>query len=281
MLSRYFLFPLIIAAGVLLYLMVWHYHPQYAYALIGVAFAITALLLIEDHINLWWTKKHPPKIDPGLKSFMMSYIPFYRGLPIDLREEFERDLELLERRMDFFAKTTEDLSDEIKALCCIYPTIFGFQKSSIDLSKKFKTVVLYLHPFLTPNIPDEVHVSELDTEDGVYIYTIDHLHLGFKSRHFFNIALYEAAQAFLYVSNKTEEFKEVCPKLSDLLKIGDYDSEELKIFCGILPDKTEAILIHHYFTYPELIQRHFPEAFKKLENEFGTYHILSQNPRFI
>lgn len=276
MLSRIIMFPFVIIAGYNLYQMVFDYRDHYPVIFIVCILIIAAIIMIEPQINLWWVKKKPPKTDPGLKNFLYNYIPFYRGLPHKLRGEFEIELALNEYRFEIFSKTDKDLSDDLKTLCCIYPTILDYNHQ-MGLSKKFSRAAIYAHPFLSPLNMEEVHISELHTEDGLFVYTFEHLQLGFRSPEFFNIALYEPAKAFLFMSEFREKLSPLCPDLEEILEAGPYDKTKLKAYCGVLPDDPEALLIHHFFTFPEKIKELAPDAFELLLEIFGDHHILSRN----
>ena len=280
MLSRYILLPILLAAGVILYLMVFQFRPNYPPIFIGLIMAAAGVLMLERAINNWWLEKNPPTSDPALVNFLYNYIPYYRGLPPNLRKDYERLLEKIISKTEFYSRAGSDLSDALKALCCIYPAVFSFQTQT-QLIKKFNTVVFYGHPFLTPNFPDQVHVSEVDFEDGVYIYTIDHLQLGYRGSAYFNTALYEAAKVWLSKYEGAETVREISPSVAEVLEASDYGEKELSAYCGMLPDDSTALLIHHFFTFPEQIERLYPEAYKKLTEILGDYHVLSKRPVII
>lgn len=277
MLSRIIMLPFILTGGFSLYKMFFDYSDIYAFIFSGCVLMIAAILMIEPQLNVWWVEKKPPKTDPSLRNFLYNYIPFYRGLTYELRLQFEQMLAKNEYRFEVISKTDKDLSADIKTLSCIYPTILDFNHQ-LGLAKKVSRVALYAHPFLSPVEMEHVHVSELDFEDGIYVYTIEHLQLGFKSNRFFNIALYEPAKAFLMLSDYREKIAPVCPEIEEILTAGPYDSKALQAFCGLLPDDREALLIHHFFNHPDEVKKLFPEAFPILKEIFGDHHLLSKNP---
>ena len=277
MFSRIIMLPFGLLAAFSLYMMAFNQDFFYTITLSGSVVVIAAVLMLEKQINLWWTAKKPPKTHPALKNFLYSYIPFYRGLTVPQRTEFERRLELAESRMEVYSKTEQDLTDDVKTLSCIYPVILDFQ-TELKLDKKYHHVVLYGHPFLSPERMEHVHVSEFNHEDGVYIYCLEHLQLGFRSTQFFNIALYEAANAFLSLYKEGGEIKKHCKDRSQIFDLGSWTEKELAAYCGELPDVLPALLIHHFFIFPEKVKEKFPEAFKTLTGIFGDYHVLSEKP---
>jgi len=73
----------------------------------------------------------------------------------------------------------------------------------------FETVVVYQHPFPSPEFPEQWHSSELYAEDGVVLLSLEAALPGiFEPRNHFNIALYEWARAALSVNDRTSQTKE-------------------------------------------------------------------------
>ena len=280
MFSRLLMFPFGLAAGFSLYMMAFNQNFFYADILIGSILVIAGLFMVENQINLWWAKKNPPKTDPALKNFLYNYIPFYRGLPVPMRTEFERRLDIAESRIEVYSKTEKDLSDDVKILSCIYLTILDFNQR-LGLEKKFNHIVLYGHPFLSPERMENVHVSEFNKEDGVFIYSLEHLQLGFRSTQFFNIALYEAANAFLTLYKEREKIDILCDDRPKIYGLGIWSENELAAFCGELPDILPSVLIHNFFIFPEKVKELYPEAYSALVDIFGDYHVLSNKPMLI
>ncbi|TVQ42365.1 MAG: hypothetical protein EA362_13360 [Saprospirales bacterium] len=269
--------PFGLLAAFSLYMMIFYQDFFYTITMSGSVIVIAGVLMLEKQINLWWTSKKPPKTDPQLKNFLYNYIPFYRGLAVPQRIEFERRLEIAESRMEVYSKTEEDISDDVKTLSCIYPIILDF-RTELKLDKKYHHVVLYGHPFLSPERMEHVHVSEFNQEDGVYIYSLEHLQLGFRSTQFFNIALYEAANAFLSLYKQGYKIDNLCGDSSQIFELGSWSEKELAAYCGELPDVLPALLIHHFFIFPEKVKKQYPLAYETLSGIFGDYHVLSEKP---
>ncbi len=277
MFSRIILFPIIIAAAVVLYLMIFYYRDYYPPIFIVLVLLTTSVLMVEQKINEWWAGKRKMSADPSLRNFLYTYIPYYKGLTPQQRKDYEHELEKYMLKADFFAKLSDDLPDDIKALACIYPAIFSYQ-TGINLSKKYKTVVFYPHPFLTPDFSEEVHVSETNLEDGVFIYAIEHLHMGYRGSHFFNVAIYETACAWLNEHLEGRIVKEKCPDREEIFKLGTYGDDELSRYFGMPPANDAALLIHHFFVFPENLKKAMPELYESLVDIFGDYHVLTNKP---
>jgi Mlc titration factor MtfA (ptsG expression regulator) len=275
MLSRIIILPFVVAAGVILYLMIFNYRPDYPTVFIVLVFIITGILMGERRINEWWTDKRKRTSDPSLVNFLFNYVPYYRGLTPPSRKEFEHQLERYITRTDFFAKLSEELPDDIKVLACIYPTVLSYQ-TGIDLSKKYRTVVFYVHPFLTPEYSEEVHISEVNAEDGVFIFSIEHLQMGYRGSGFFNVAIYETAKAWLGEHIQGKNITERCPEREEVMSLAPYGDDELKRYCGMLPDNCSALLIHHFFVFPEELERKNPDVYNFLIGILGDHHVLSK-----
>jgi Mlc titration factor MtfA (ptsG expression regulator) len=280
MFSRILMLPFGLVAAFSLYTLVFNQDFFYTIILSGSILVIAGIFMVEKQINFWWSKKNPPKTDAALKNFLYNYIPFYRGLPVPMRTEFERRLDMAESRIEVYSKTEEDLSDDVKILSCIYPTILDF-KHNLGLWKKFNHVVLYGHPFLSPERMEKVHISEFNKEDGVYIYSLEHLQLGFRNTNFFNIALYEAANAFLSLYPDRHKIHELCSDRDRIFNLGVWSIEELEAYCGELPDQLASILIHHFYIFPEKVKTDHQQAYEILVEIFGDYHVLTNKPIII
>ena len=124
----------------------------------------------------------------------------------------------------------QDIPEDIKYLVAAQALILSRKKENWLLEPYFR-IVLYPHPFLSPEIPETVHASELHEEDGVLIFSMEQLLPGFFSwgKHF-NLCTYEWARAYysLFPAEK-DELKDY--QLDNIPIV--FQPEEVKKFIGL------------------------------------------------
>lgn len=195
MLSKIISIPFIIAAAVFLYL-TWEISDRYALYIVPFVISLAVIYILSPQIDWWWYQRYPPKLDAKVQQLFEKLLPFYKNLSPVAKERFRDRVALFMEGNDFIAKGTDTVPEDIKAVIAANAVWLTCGKKDY-LFPKFEQVVIYPSPFPSP-IYKVWHTSELYEEDGVLLFSAEHLMKSFlQPTKFFNIGLYEYARAFM------------------------------------------------------------------------------------
>lgn len=259
--SRLLATPFAIAGLIFLYL-AWEVHEGYSWYIIPFVLTISLIFVFSPQIDWYWLKRNPPKLDPPIHHVLTTYHSFYQALPAADKTNFRNRVSLFMIGNDFKAQGAEAVPEDLKGAVAINAVHLTYGLEEF-LFRKFETVVMYSHPFPSPQYPKHEHVSELYEEDGVILFAADQLMQGLLyPNKFYNIGLHEYAHAFI-LSNPdlpwpqpTEELWEKLEQISGFNKTHIFETIN-RPDVELLP----AIIVHYFI---------FPEGFKVLLADFQT-----------
>ena len=130
------------------------------------------------HINWWWYKKYPPKLPSEIEAFFEKSAPIYRNLSAEDREKFGMRVRLFVESKEFIGKGIEEIPEDVLYMIAYYAILLTFDQEDF-LFDRYERIVIYPHPFLSPNIPDDVHSVEIEHSDGTIIFSLEQLAAGF------------------------------------------------------------------------------------------------------
>lgn len=238
-----------------------------------LAFMATIIILVllyvfQYQINEFFWKRNPPPLDLKLRSWMTHHSNLIQQLSPENRAQFEKRISLFVKLKTFTLKAEKDYELEEDSKCLI---AHEFQRLTLGredfLYKEYDQVVVYNHPFPTPNI-EVLHAAEIFSEDGVIILSREQLINGFFDPTQINIALLLAVMTFIE-SNPRLEYP----------KVGDIDTEDLlashnlaldpfKAILGVDHVKTLDILIYCFVEHSVMFKKWNKEVFQQLERIF-------------
>ncbi len=169
----------------------------------AVPFVIALALAIVFRPELEWAyyTRYPHDLDPRIVGLLDAKQPsWYAHLSTRERLLLRQRTFLTLLGLDFKPQGLDDggLPADVEALIAIQAA-----RLSLGLSPKraipepFENVVVYKHPFPSPQFPELFHASEIYTEDGVVMLSLHQaLPAALDPEEYFNIALYEWARAF-------------------------------------------------------------------------------------
>jgi hypothetical protein len=225
--------------------------------------SLASIFVLHQDIDKWWYSKKPGNLPAGLRNFISENLPLFRYLGPEAKLNFEKEVMKFLRVKTFVLKGFDDIPEEIKAMLAIF-AVLPMINRPIWSSKlaHFDNIVLYNHPFPSPQFPNHLHVSEIHYDDGVAVFSIPHFVQAFKSPlQFFNTALYEWSRIYL---NKDFDFK---IPYAQLEQISGFQNSGILKYIGLPETELDwrAVTIHHFYT--------FPVKFKMIHEK--TYNILS------
>lgn len=213
----------------------------------GIGLACVMLVYIFQHqINWWWFRRFPPKLDASARAMYARAQPYYTTLSEGARQEFDTRARLFVEDKEFIAQGPKDVAEDIKYMVAFYAVMLTLHRDTF-LFKPYDRVVLYLHPFISPNYPDAVHSYELEHDDGTIIFALEQLNAGFFSpQKFYQTGLHAFAELYQrqYLADvKIEDQERVW---SALEPAGGWSRKEIEDFTGLPLTSPIPVMIHHW-----------------------------------
>ena len=245
-----------------------------------IPFVILAVIYVmAPQVNWWWYKRNPPTLDIRIQRFIDDHFIFYQKLTPELKERFRDRVALYLLGNEFIRPVHPDdpdatanrkmVPEDLKAAVASVAVQLSFGKQNF-LNGKFENIIIYPHPFPTPQYGDVFHTSEIYEPDGVILFASDILMTGFKSpQDFFSIALYEFARIFRILNplvsypvldeKAWDEFERISgisrPKIEAVINLTDIDIWGVAVF--------------HFYTFPERFQKFMPDLYHFMSNIFN------------
>ena len=242
---------------------------EYAiYALIPVILGAICFILAPQ-INWWYYEKNPPKADEDLRKILGARSEFYRRLSEDDKQEFERRTMLFIMAKQFTPKVHDEVPEDMKAIIAASAVQLTFRQKTDWLFDEYETFIIYPHPFPTPQ-HEAWHVAETYAEDGVMLFSAEHLlHGFFEPLKYYQIALHEFAGAFIDKNPEVSKVDFGQNPWQNFQRISNFSEEKIKAYIGLENVRPEAVGVTLFFTHRAYFAQHLPEAFKMLQKVFG------------
>ncbi|NUO01348.1 MAG: zinc-dependent peptidase [Saprospiraceae bacterium] len=262
--------PFFLLAAVLLGL-VLGVSERYAPTLVVPTVGLAILYVFSPEINWWWYRRNPPDLPDPLKR-LISHSPYYKRLPENLQLRFRQKVALFMMGTDFKKPTDEGgVPEDIKAALAASAVPLILTTETL-VFPHFEHVVMYATPFPSPQYPTRMHLSEIYEEDGVVLFSAEHLLKGFlQPEQYFPIGLYEYARIFLRLCEKQHV---AVPKSEESIwqsieAMAGYSHGRIAQWINLEEKDIElpAVIIVHFFMFPERFRALEPglyEAYCKL-----------------
>ena len=250
-----------------------HFTEEYIYSYIAVPLVLLLVLvyIFSPQINWWWYSRNPEEVPPSLRKILETRMPFYQILSPQEQEKFRHRLGLFLMGNEFIPKggDSEKVPEDIQLIIAANACQITLGETNL-LLPKFEHVVVYAHPFPSPQYHDW-HVSELFEEDGVILFSAEHLMKSFmEPQTHFNIGLYEYAKAFRLQYPKYTYPTTSDVKWADIQQISGFTQERLEAWIGLKNLDIVAIAMALFFTHPQefkqknaFLYRHLERLFKR------------------
>ena len=163
------------------------------------AAVLILIYLFQPQINYWWLSNNPIAIDDKVLKMLERTNPVYRIMSHEDKRLFQNRLVLYTEGNAFMSKGMEqdfDVPYDVKMMTGQIPITMMWNKKDIFL-KAFERIVIYKHPFPSPKFKF-LHTAETDIEDGVIIYSLEHMEAAFLNpTSFYNVAWHAYAEAYV------------------------------------------------------------------------------------
>lgn len=262
--------PFIVIAGSLFAMS--HFMENGFYARLSIPFVIIAALcyILAPQINWRYYLKNPPEMEHGLRHMLETKVEFYQEMHPFVRKKFRGRVMLFIEATDFKVQVSDEFPSDMK-ICIAASAVQLLMGRGDYLFKKYENIILYPHPFPSPQFPEHWHNTEYFTEDGVVMFAAQPLLLGFITpKKYYNIALHQYAEVYQlsYPALKYPDLKESA--WERLGQISGFTKEIITKTIGLPDVSLFAVATVHYFIYPKKLAATWPE----LSNELA---IIYQN----
>lgn len=249
-----------------------HFTDNGIYAQLAVPFVIlTALCYIfAPQINWRFYLKKPPVMEFGLRHVLESKVEFYQEMHPFIRKKFRNRVMLFIEAVDFKVQVSDEFPSDMK-ICIAASAVQLLMGRGDYFFKKFENIILYPHPFPSPQFPEHWHNSEVFEEDGVVLFAAQPLLLGFLTpKKYYNIALHEYAKVYqiTYPDLNYPDLEESA--WERLAQISGFTKEIITKTIGLPDISLFAVATVHFFVFPKEIAAAWPELAIQMEAIFLT-----------
>jgi len=228
------------------------------------------LMISHGHIDYWYLKKYPIKLDKEVLTLLNQYIPFYNDLNEEDKVKYHHRLSQYIEGRSFTSVGSEhkDVPYDIRAMISTNAIQIAFNQKDV-LIGDFDRIFVYKHPFGSPT-HNFLHTVETEAEDGVIIYSLEQLIPGITNpKLYYNIGMHGYVEAFIK-ANPTAPFP---PKLNadwfDILAISGLGKKQILSTIGFENVDLLVVLGTCYFTYPSAFEKRLPILKKDLDILFN------------
>ena len=269
MLSKWILIPLAALLGVVLLVSYVLGYDEFSFLIVPLVVVLAVVYVLSPDLDRWWMQKHPQKLPKGMVRFIYDHIPLYRMMSAEERDLFENEVSLFLKSTTFMPQGFEKVPEDLKAVVAASAHILtAFKPMWHQKFHLFQNIVLYRHPFPSPQFPNYLHSSELYIEDHVAIFSTDHFMKAFRfPQQYFNSALYEWSKVVMLDEPMSFEVQ-----LDLLPEISGFTNEDIVSHIG-LPEECvdwQAVAATYFFTFPVRFKMHSENMYEAYAEFFGV-----------
>jgi hypothetical protein len=207
------------------------------------------------------TRGAPLKLDSEVRDMLLSTAPHFRTMTTGQQLLMEDRMRRWIIKKDFINKNEQDAPEDSKFILAYYAILLTMHQKSFDYDG-LDRVVFYHHPFLSPQFPDDVHIAEVEIEDGTMIVSVPHLLKGHFEKGFYNIGLHLMAEAYhhLYVKDQIQWSDDIWSVLESISTIPKISIDN---YIGIPVSNPWPVAVHHQVMYRDVqifeVTSHLPQ----------------------
>ncbi len=235
----------------------------YIYAVPFVV-SLAAVYTLSPQIDWWWYQRHPPGLPAMVRHLINTNLPFYQNLSAAEKTRFRTRTSMYMEANEFMAQGMETVPPDVKGIVAASVVQLTFYHEDYLLSK-FEHIVIYPHPFPSPQHPEEWHVSEHFEKDGVIMFSAEQLVPGFlEPKRFLNIGLYEYARVFMrcHPEVSIHHFgEEYWPAFE---QISGFPMDKTIKFIGLREIDLTALAVVYFFCFEAKFRAELPKEFEAL-----------------
>lgn len=248
-------------AGVVLcaYFIFFKERPDLIYLLSLCLLILVITYVFQYQIDQLMIRGVPQTLDNDMRQMLLATSVYFREMPVPNKQMAEDRMVRWVMKKDFLNKNEQDAPEDVKYMLAWYAVLLTMHQQ-LFLYNGLDRVVFYHHPFLSPGYPEDVHIAEVEQEDGTMIISVPHLIKGHMEKGMYNIALHVTAQAyaFCYIKEKISWPEDIWDQLETMSTI---PKEKLEAYIGLPVDDPWPVAVHHQVMYT---RTNIPEVVKQL-----------------
>jgi hypothetical protein len=189
----------------------------------------------------------PQKLDRAMTEMLLQTSPWFARLSQDQQKLIEDRMKRWVMKKDFIHKNEQEAPEDVKYILAFYAIMLTLHQESF-LYDGLDRIAFYHHPFLSPTHADDVHIAEVEMEDGTMIISVPHLIKGHLEKGFYNIALHMMAEAYqkIYLKKEIAWSESVW---STLEQISSISRSSIEAYIGLPVHDPWPIAVHHQYVY--------------------------------
>lgn len=250
--------------------MVWQGNESYLIYAIPLFLIIVAIYILSPQLDWWWYERNPPDVDKPVRTMLERVNPFYKNLSTADKQKFRQRMAMFVMGVNFMPKGWDKMPEDAKYAVAANAVQLNFNEKEL-LFPKYENVVVYPQAFPSPQYPDSFHPSEIYKEDGVVLFSAEHLLAGLmEPNKYYNVAMHEYVKVFMDAHpNKTlPSFTEAdWPNLS---KCSPFSETLIKKTLNVPNIEPSIVATTLYQTFPANFKKIFPDRAKQLDAVFGA-----------
>lgn len=237
--------------------MTWSLGEWYAPYLIPIVIFGVSVYVLSPQIDWWWYGQFPKTPNPSVVAYFSKNFTGFNLLIPAVQRDILNKFHLLEMSKNFISKGENDRVPEGLKLVILASLLECTYKRRDYRLKDYENIVLYAHPFPSPKWPQRLHLSEVELEDGVFIFSFPAVIEGLKNpRQFFPVSTYEFCKVLMNSTDESmktldsEKAQHLIQQLLgyDIMQIADY------INLPLTEINREAVLLVAAVKFPNELQ---------------------------
>lgn len=216
--------------------------------------AISLLILViaytfQFQIDQLMIRGVPQKLDLDMRHMILNTTPQFSKMPVMQQRLVEDRMRRWIIKKDFINKNEQDAPEDVKYILAWYAVLLTLHQEDF-LYDAVDRIVFYHHPFLSPGHPDDVHIAEVEPEDGTMIISVEHLIKGHMEKGYYNIGLHAIAQAYAvcYPGETVDWPADIWDQLETISTI---PKERIEAYIGLPLSDPWPVAVHHQVTYAD------------------------------
>jgi hypothetical protein len=185
----------------------------------------------------------PQKLDSAMRNMLFHTSAQFKKLHETHQKLVEDRMKRWVMKKDFIQKNEQDAPEDVKYIMAYYAILLTLHQQAY-LYDGLDRVAFYHHPFLSPEHPDDVHIAEIELEDGTIIISVPHLIKGHLEKGYYNIGLHIMADAFqrLYLDEEIKWDDNIWEQLEEISGIS---RDSIEAYIGLPVDNPWPVAVHH------------------------------------
>jgi hypothetical protein len=227
-----------------------------------VYLAISLIILVISYvfqfqIDQMMSRGVPLRLDSAMRSLLLNTAPQFKAMTSIQQLMVEDRMMRWVLKKDFINQNEQEAPEDVKFILAYYAILLTMHQEAYDYDG-LDRVIFYHHPFLSPHFMDDVHIIEIEKEDGSLIISVPHLLKGHLEQGYYNTGLHLMAEAYQHCYLRHEIHWNIDIWYT-LEKLSSISKEAIDHYIGLPVLNPWPVAVHHQMIYkgiliPEVVQ---------------------------